>query len=59
MHAGDMWGAKVAIVTATAPQKTKAQMTENSAAQRELPFTVRVFAEAELDAAHHWLRQRG
>jgi hypothetical protein len=58
MYAADMWGAKVAIVTATAPQKTKAELTEHSAASRELPFTVRVFTDAELDAAKQWLRSR-
>ena len=58
LHAADMWGAKVAIVTATAPQKTKAELSEHSAASRELPFTVRVFTESELETAKQWLRQR-
>ena len=58
LHAADMWGAKIAIVTATAPQKTKAELSEHSAAARELPFTVRVFTESETETAKQWLRQR-
>jgi hypothetical protein len=58
MHASDMWGAKVAIVTATEPQRAKAELTEHSAASRELPFTVRVFPESEFDDAQRWLGQR-
>jgi hypothetical protein len=58
MHAADMWGARIAIVTATAPQQTKAELTEHSTMSRELPFTVRVFADSAFDAAKGWLSQR-
>jgi hypothetical protein len=58
LHAADMWGAKVAIVTATAPQQTKAELTEHSIASRELPFTVRVFTDSAFDAAKQWLSRR-
>ena len=55
MHASDMWGAKIAIVTATDRQRAKAQLSEDSAAARGLPFTVRVFPESEIEAAERWL----
>lgn len=58
MHAGDMWGAKVAIVTANERQKVKAQLSGDSAASRELPFTVRVFEDSEFEAATEWLQPR-
>ena len=58
MHAGDMWGAKVAIVTADDRQTAKAQLSEDSAASRQLPFTVRVFPGSDIDAAQRWLTQR-
>ena len=52
-----MWGARVAVVAATDAQARMGRLSEDTAASRDLPFTVRVFPEAELDDATRWLEQ--
>ena len=58
LHVNDMWGAKVAIVTANAQQVGMGQMSERTAEARQLPFTLRVFDDSEWDEARQWLGQR-
>jgi hypothetical protein len=55
LHAKDMWDARVAVVTATARQEDMARMSAQSAAWRNLPFSVRSFHEPEWDEARRWL----
>ena len=58
LHVNDMWGAKVAIVTANAQQVGMGQMSERTAEARQLPFTLRVFDDSDWDEARQWLGQR-
>lgn len=55
LHVKDMWGAKVAVVANNPRQADMGHMSERTAAARELPFTVRVFHEAEWHDAEQWL----
>ena len=55
LHISEMWGAKIAIVASTERQIGMGHMSERSAESRELPFTVQVFHESEIDAAARWL----
>lgn len=55
LHVKDMWGAKVAVVTATARQDDMARLSEQSAAWRSLPFSMCSFHEPEWDEARRWL----
>jgi hypothetical protein len=55
LHVNDMWGAKIAVVTATDSQTGMADMSERTAEWRQLPFTIRSFQERELDDAVRWL----
>ena len=55
LHIDKMWGAKVAIVTGTEGQARMARVSDHTARSRELPFTLRVFDEADLDQAQQWL----
>lgn len=55
MHISNMWDAKVAVVAASERQVGMAHMSERAAESRELPFTVRVFREAEWKEAERWL----
>jgi hypothetical protein len=56
MHVSDMWGAKIAVVTATEGQAGMADMSGRAAEWRQLPFTIRPFPEAEWDEAVRWLQ---
>jgi hypothetical protein len=55
LHVREMWDARVAVVIATPKQEGMAQMSERSAASRELPFTIRVFHESAWEEALRWL----
>ena len=55
LYISEMWGAKIAIVAASDRQVGMAHMSERTTEWRELPFTVRVFHESEIDAAEQWL----
>jgi stage II sporulation SpoAA-like protein len=57
VHISHMWGARIAVVAATDSQKRMGRLSEDTAESRELPFTIRVFAESEFDAAKQWLEQ--
>jgi hypothetical protein len=58
MHVRNMWDAKVAVVAATDRQVEMGEISERTAASRELPFTVRVFHESQWDEAELWLGAR-
>jgi hypothetical protein len=55
LHVHDMWGAKVAVVTATDGQMGMADVSEQSIEWRDLPFTLRGFREGEWRDAERWL----
>ena len=55
LHVSEMWGAKIAVVTATAGQLGMAHVSEQSAEGRDLPFKVRAFRESEWTDAERWL----
>ena len=55
LHVREMWDAKIAVVAATDDQISMADMSEQSTAARELPFTLRVFRESEWEEAERWL----
>jgi hypothetical protein len=55
LHVSEMWGAKIAVMTATERQDGMAHLTEHTTEARELPFTLRVFHADEWDAARQWL----
>jgi SpoIIAA-like len=57
LHVGEMWDAKIAVVAANERQLGMAQMSERTVASRELPFTVRVFEQLELEKAEQWLER--
>jgi hypothetical protein len=57
LHVDKMWGAKVAIITATEGQARMAHVSEMTAESRELPFTLRVFDQSELAEAQQWLER--
>lgn len=55
LHISDMWGARVAILTGNDEQTAMAELSEQSAKGRELPFELRVFRPTEVAAASAWL----
>jgi hypothetical protein len=57
LHVHDMWGAKIAVVTATEGQMSMANVSEQSVEWRDLPFTVRAFREADWSEAERWLAE--
>jgi hypothetical protein len=57
LHIDKMWGAKVAVVAATDQQARMGHLSEQSAQARQLPFSVRVFPEADRTGAEQWLIQ--
>jgi hypothetical protein len=59
LHVSDMWGAKIAVLTANDAQVGMARVSERSAESRGLPFTVGVYRAAESDEAEQWLEQAG
>ena len=54
-HIDQMWGAKVAVVTATEGQVRMGRLSESTAESRELPFAIRSFSESEMAEAVRWL----
>jgi hypothetical protein len=57
MHVDKMWGARIAIVTGTPDQARMANVSDLTTRARELPFTIRMFDEADLVAAEVWLAE--
>lgn len=55
LHVSEMWDAKVAVITSDDAQAAKAELSQDSAESRELPFTIRNFTAADGDAARRWL----
>lgn len=55
LHISDMWGARIAILTGNDAQTAMAELSEQSARGRELPFELRVFPPSEEAAASAWL----
>src|SRR5262245_49496589 len=58
LHVSEMWGAKIAVVARSERQVDMGQMSERTVASRELPFKVRVFEEADIAEAEHWLESK-
>jgi hypothetical protein len=55
LHITDMWGARIAVVTATEGQMNMAGISSDTVEWRNLPFTVRPFRESEWEDAELWL----
>ena len=58
LHVSDMWGARVAILTASEGQAEMAELSEHYAQWRELPFTLRRFGKDDEGVATDWLQER-
>ena len=59
LHVSSMWGAKIAVLTASERQAEMAHMSERTAESRDLPFTLRVFGRFEREEAERWLEASG
>lgn len=57
LHVRQMWGAKIAVVVSTERQGQMGQISERTAASRDLPFTIRVFNEDTGHDAERWLEE--
>jgi hypothetical protein len=55
LNVSEMWGAKIAVMTATERQEGMAHLTEHATDARELPFKIRVFHLDEWETAKQWL----